>query len=84
MKFLLFWCIINPMTKQKQSAAERRKAFGERMQGFGGAVIRKADGTYVGLPEGMTPEEHEAIMLGWKEYSRTGEPKLLKRLGIMP
>ena len=54
------------------------------MQGFGGAVIRKADGTYVGLPEGMTPEEHEAIMLGWKEYSRTGEPKLLKRLGIMP
>ena len=83
------------MAKQKPRAAERRKqlsaeerrrrleAFGERMQGFGGAVIKKADGTYEGLPEGMTPERHEAIMLGWKKYGRTGKNDLLRDLGII-
>lgn len=83
------------MAKQKQSPTARRKqlspeerrkrleAFGERMQGFGGAVIKKADGTYEGLPEGMTPERHEAIMLGWREYGRTGNDDLLRDLGIV-
>ena len=71
------------MANKKQSAEERRKAFGERMQGFGGSVIKKVDGTYEGLPEGMTPERYEAICLGWKQYGRTGNDDLLRDLGIV-